>query len=61
MLPGLEDTLRALRGEDAWSVLTFFLESDAASGNERPLDLLRAGRLDAVARAAELYGEQAAV
>ena len=61
MLPGLEDTLRALRGEDAWSILTFFLEPDAAAGNQRPLDLLRMGRLDAVARAAELYGEQAAV
>ena len=61
MLPGFEDTLRALRGEDAWSILTFFLEPDAAAGNERPLDLLRMGRLDAVGRAAELYGEQAAV
>jgi len=61
MLPGFEDTLRALRGEDAWSILTFFLEPDAAAGNQRPLDLLRTGRLDAVARAAELYGEQAAV
>ena len=50
MLPGFEDTLRALR-----------LEPDAATGNERPLDLLRTGRLDTVARAAELYGEQAAV
>ena len=61
MLPGFEDSLRALRGEDAWSILTFFLESDATNGNARPLDLLRTGRLDAVARAAELYGEQAAV
>lgn len=42
-------------------MLAFFLEADAAAGNERPLDLLRTGRLDAVARAAELYGEQAAV
>ena len=61
MLPGFEETLRALRGEDAWSILTFFLELDAAAGNERPLDLLRTGGLDAAARAAELYGEQAAV
>lgn len=61
MLAGFEETLRALRGEDAWSMLTFFLEPDAAAGNERPLDLVRTGRLDAAARAAELYGEQAAV
>ena len=61
MLPGFEDTLRTLRGEDTWSILTFFLEPDASAGNERPLDLLHMGRLDAVGRAAELYGQQAAV
>ena len=43
------------------AILTFFLEPDAAAGNRRPLDLLRMGRLDEVARAVELYGEQAAV
>lgn len=61
MLPGFEDTLRELGDEDTWSKLLFFLEHDAAVDGERPLDLLRKNRVEEVMRAAELYGEHAAV
>lgn len=61
MLRGIEEIFDLLEDEDAWSKLVFFVRTNDAASSKRPLDLLRKGRLDAVKRAAGLYGEQTAV
>lgn len=61
MLPGIEEIFDLLKYEDPWSKLIFFVRPNDAAGGKRPLDLLRKGKLEAVERAAELYGVQAAV
>lgn len=60
MLRDIDEILELLEEEDAWSKLIFFVRTNDAGGGKRPLDLLRKGKLDAVKRAAELYGVQAA-
>lgn len=59
-LPGLEETLRALRGHDAWSRAAFFLAPSARFGGRRPIDALRGGDVEAVVRAAKGFGEHGA-
>ena len=57
LLPGLSEVLAALKGRSAFSLANFFLsESDELDG-QRPLDLLRAGRVDEVKAHAERYGD----
>lgn len=62
VLPGLEDTLRALAhgGHSPWTCLRFFLSKNYRLGEARPLDLLRATETTRVVRAASVYGEQGA-
>lgn len=61
MLPGIEEIFALLHDEDDWSKVSFFLRPDDAAGGKRPLDLLRRDQIDAVKRAAELYGIHAAI
>ena len=61
MLAGIEEILDLLKDEDDWSKFIFFARPNDAANGKRPLDLLRKGKLDAVRRAAELYGVQAAI
>ena len=49
LLSGLPTVLQALRATpDPWDQLGFFLTPHAQLGGQRPLDLLRAGALEAV-------------
>lgn len=57
LLPGLEETLAALRTKpsyDDWAKVLFFLNPRHSLGEQRPLDLLRQGRLEAVLQLASL-------
>jgi biotin operon repressor len=57
-LQGLDRVVDALRDHDPWMQLIFFVNGDDRSGGESGLEVLRAGRVDAVALAAEGYGER---
>ena len=57
ILEGLEATLKALAGHDAWTTASFLVQSQVRLRGERPLDLLRRGDLAKVTRAAAVFGE----
>jgi len=62
-LSGFEEVLKVLADDDAWMTLQFFLRENPRLGNERPLDLLRAGgdkKLEEVRTAARTYAVQGA-
>ena len=59
-LAGLEAVLKVLsKGErlDAWAKILFFLQTKTSLGENRPLDLLREGKLESVRLAAAAYVE----
>ena len=58
VLPGLPETLAALKHLDPWGKAAFLLSGDARLDGLRPLDALRAGRTAEVVAAARHYGEQ---
>jgi hypothetical protein len=60
VLPGLAEALGALAPRSPWARLGWFLSGDARLGGSRPLDALRAGRLEEVRSAARAYGEHGA-
>jgi hypothetical protein len=60
VLPGLEDTLEALRAHPPLAKARFFLDTNARLGGDRPLDLLRRGEVAPVLRAATAFAEQGA-
>jgi len=60
VLPGLEEVLAILRASpavDDWGAVLFFLNKRASLNQERPLDALRRGDVDAVKQAAQGYVE----
>lgn len=57
LLPGLEEALEALRPEDGWVALSFFLEGAEELGGRTPAEALADGDARAVVEAAALYGE----
>lgn len=57
---GLERVLAAVEDEGGWMVLAFLLSPEERLGGERPLDALRAGRVEAVEDEASAYGEHGA-
>lgn len=60
VLPGLDEVLAILRASpavDDWGAILFFLNRRASLNQERPLDVLRRGDVEAVKRAAEGYVE----
>lgn len=60
VLSGLEVVLDILNRDerlDAWGKILFFLQTRQGLGEQRPLDLLREGRLEPVRVAAESYVE----
>ncbi|MGA2177099.1 MAG: hypothetical protein ABSH38_19150 [Verrucomicrobiota bacterium] len=60
VLAGLEEVLAILNQDerlDAWGKILFFLQEKSSLGGRRSLDLLRAGRLKEVSRAAHAYAE----
>jgi hypothetical protein len=60
VLPGLEDALKALAPHDEWMQIAFFVSKNTHLGNRTPIELLKAGKLDLVLNAAEIYGEHGA-
>ncbi|HEY5909680.1 MAG TPA: hypothetical protein VJA21_03650 [Verrucomicrobiae bacterium] len=60
VLAGLEPVLEILNRDqrlDAWGKILFFLQERGGLGNQRPLDLLRQGKLKEVQLAAQAYAE----
>jgi hypothetical protein len=60
VMRGFEGILAVLNHDDRldeWAKLLFFLQEKAILGGKRPLDLLRAGRLEEVRLAAQAYVE----
>lgn len=60
VLPGLEEVLAILNQDerlDAWGKILFFLQEKTSLADRRPLDLLRAGRLQEVCLTAHAYAE----
>jgi hypothetical protein len=59
-LCGLEQVLNALKALDPWMQLIFFASPNERLGGITPIESLRSGRVEAVAEAAQGYGEQGA-
>jgi hypothetical protein len=59
-LMGLRDVLRAFKIHDAWMQLNFFLTSDIRLSGSTPLMALRDGKVEAVKKAAAMFGEHGA-
>jgi hypothetical protein len=57
LLKGVRDILSAFPVDDPWMRVNFMLTGDRRLGGERPLDLLRAGQVEAVVEAAGMLGE----
>lgn len=60
ILPGLDRVLAAFPESGDWAFIAFMLNGNAWLDGERPLDAVRAGRIEAVVRAAAQVGEQGA-
>jgi hypothetical protein len=60
LVPGLEDVLAALDGPGPWTAYRFFTARDPRLRERCPIDVLRAGHIEAVKDAALAFGEQGA-
>lgn len=60
VVPGLKAVRDALPTKNAWTVLNFLVNADGRLGGQRPIDLLKDGRVIDVVEAARRYGEQGA-
>lgn len=60
LLNGIREVLDAFSVDDPWMRVHFMLTGDARLGGNRPIDLLRAGRIDDVVTAATAYGDHGA-
>ena len=60
LLPGVREVLAALGDPDPWVRVNFMLTGDARLGGARPIDVLHAGQVDAVVRAARDLGSDGA-
>jgi hypothetical protein len=61
-LPGLDEVLSILRPRhDEWMQVAFFLGADHLLDGDSPLDSLKAGKLEQVLNAAQLFGEHGAM
>jgi hypothetical protein len=56
LVPGLTRVLKSFSVENPWMRAEFMLAPNARLGEKRPLDALRDGEAEAVARAASTYG-----
>ncbi len=61
LLPGLDKVLQTLNDFDPWMKLSFMVRPNAALEMRSPLQALRSGDINAVNRAAKLYGEQGSI
>jgi len=56
LLPGIQECLAALETGSDWERMIFFLSPRASLGGQRPLDLLREGRVAEAVGAAQRHG-----
>jgi hypothetical protein len=59
-IPGLEQALTALSSHDEWMQAAFLISPNPRLGDKPPVEVLKAGDLDRVLKAAEAYGEHGA-
>ncbi len=59
-VPGLEAVLADLQAHDPWMQLSFMVNPTPYLADRTPLDVLRAGEVEAVRRTAQAFGEQGA-
>ena len=57
---GLKEVRQALGTENAWMILNFLANADPKLGDRRPIDMLKAGKLDKVLEVARRFGVQGA-
>jgi len=60
VIPGLEDVLIVLASHDEWMQAAFLLGENPRLNSKTPIELLKAGELDRVLSAAEVYGQHGA-
>jgi hypothetical protein len=60
LLPGLRECLKALDIQSEWEPIIFFLSPRESLAGKRPLDLLRAGKVEQATAAAERHGRHGA-
>ena len=60
IVPGLEDVLNSLPSKNDWFRLNFLVNEDARLGGRRPIDVLKAGDVERVIKAAKAVGVQGA-
>ena len=57
LLPGLKEVQAALPTRNGWSVLNFLIHPNSLLDQRRPIDLIKAGEVDLVVKAAARKGE----
>jgi len=57
---GMRELVKAFPSENPWMLLNFLIHPDDQLGDRRPIDVLKAGDVDVVVRAARTLGEQGA-
>jgi hypothetical protein len=58
LLPGIQDILQLFNSEDEWRLMGYFLGSRRQLGNQRPLDLLRQGKVKEAVAHAQLHATE---
>ncbi len=58
LVGGLKEVKEALKTESPWMLLNFLANKQSRLGNRKPIDLLKAGKLDLVVEAARSVGHQ---
>jgi len=56
--PGIEEILNTFNSSDEWRIMRYFLSTRHQLGEKRPLDLLRAGRVEEVIAHAKANAEE---
>jgi hypothetical protein len=57
-LPGIQDILQTFQSQDEWRIMRYFLGPRKQLDGQRPLDLLKAGRLDKVLAHAQTHAAE---
>ena len=60
VLPGFDRALSVLASHDEWMQAAFFVSANPHLGRQTPVQMMKAGELESVLDAAEVYGEHGA-
>jgi len=58
LLPGIQEVLQLFKSQDEWRVMRYFLGARQQLDGQRPLDLLRAGNIEAVLAHAQIHAAE---